>query len=209
MPASDNQSSRDSRFGNGVSSPQDIGPRNPNLRMPSPENEMPIGLVSGKPMPRWPVPPPIFDTGNQRNSKSNQTLFTMPSGLLREYAKPQTPLVQADSPTMPPASPADDATRAGGALSSGTQPQHDAGPFTLNEAYLRYRKRLDASQSQRPALGTSAPAPPLDSSDVPYFSGGMLGRLTALMRQYPDIYGPVPQDDEPPANYGWMRNQIG
>jgi hypothetical protein len=69
--------------------------------------------------------------------------------------------------------------------------------MTLMKAYQQYRKRLDASQPQSPAAAADAG----DSN----FSGGLLGRLTALMRQYPDIYGP-PQDDELPSYYRWAGN---
>ena len=75
------------------------------------------------------------------------------------------------------------------------------------EAYLEYRKRLDAGQPQAPAFDAGAPAAPLVPSDDSNFSGGLVGRLTALMRQYPDIYGPPPQeDDELPSYYRWMSN---
>jgi hypothetical protein len=70
--------------------------------------------------------------------------------------------------------------------------------MTLMEAYQQYRRRLDASQPQAPAATADA-----DGSN---FSGGLVGRLTALMRQYPDIYGPPPQDDELPSYYRWMGN---
>jgi hypothetical protein len=86
------------------------------------------------------------------------------------------------------------------------QAPDDDGPLTLNEAYLQYRKRLDASQSQVSAFDTSAPAAPLAPSYDSAFSGGLVGRLTALMKQYPEIYGPVPQDDELPAYDRWTRN---
>jgi hypothetical protein len=73
------------------------------------------------------------------------------------------------------------------------------------EAYQQYRKRLDASQPQAPAFDAGAPLVP---SDDPIFSGGLVGRLTALMRQYPEMYGSPPQeDDELPSYYGLMRNR--
>jgi hypothetical protein len=75
----------------------------------------------------------------------------------------------------------------------------DGGPLSLMEAHQQYRRRLDASQPQTSAVAADAG----DSN----FSGGLVGRLTALMRQYPDIYGPPPpQDDELPSYYRWMGN---
>jgi hypothetical protein len=59
------------------------------------------------------------------------------------------------------------------------------GPLTLLEAYQQYRQRLDTNQPQ-----VSAGAEP-DGSD---FSGGLPGRLIALMRQYPEKFGPPPRD---------------
>jgi hypothetical protein len=75
----------------------------------------------------------------------------------------------------------------------------DDGPLTLMEAYQQYRKRIDASQPQSPAAAADA-----DDSN---FSGGLVGRLTALMRQYPGIYGPPPEDDESSPYYRWMGNR--
>ena len=75
------------------------------------------------------------------------------------------------------------------------------------EAYQQYRKRLDASQPQAPAFDTStavAPTPPSEDSN---FSGGLVGRLTALMRQYPEMHEPPQEDDELPSYYGLMRNR--
>ena len=91
-------------------------------------------------------------------------------------------------------------------LASTPQPS-DNGPLTLMEAYQQYRKRLDASQPQASAFDTAAPSAPLAPSDDSNFSGGLVGRLTALMRQYPEIYGPSPpEDDESPSYYRWMSN---
>jgi hypothetical protein len=258
MPFSDNRSSWGDRFGNGVSLPQDIPPRNPNLPMPPPENEGPIGIVSGKPMPRWPIPPPIFDTRDNSGTAAGNWLT---SALLRDkrVSQPssldtngsQVPLAPngQDSATTAPNDPDDafdpralSSQNSEGALSlndayleylkrlnanqspasafepsapavprnssSIAQPPDDDGPLTLMEAYLQYRKRLDASQPQASAFDAGPPAAPLVPSDDSNFSGGLVGRLTALMRQYPDVYGPPPrEDDETPSYYGLMPNR--
>ena len=76
------------------------------------------------------------------------------------------------------------------------------------EAYQQYRKRLDAGQPQASAFDAGAPAAPLAPSDDFNFSGGLVGRLTALMRQYPDVYGPPPpEDDELPSYPPLMLNR--
>jgi hypothetical protein len=256
--SSDSRSSWGDRFGNGISFPQDIPPRNPNLPMPPPENEGPTGIVSGKPMPRWPIPPPIFDTRDNSGTAAGNWLA---SALLRDSSVSQPSSLDTngsqaslapngqDSATTAPSDRSDifaplttssqnsqgpltlneayqqyrgrlDASQSPASAfepsapavpsnpSSIAQAPDDGGPLTLMEAYQQYRKRLDASQPQAPAFDTStavAPTPPSEDSN---FSGGLVGRLTALMRQYPEMYGPPPQeDDELPSYYGLMRNR--
>jgi hypothetical protein len=227
----------------------------PNLPTPPLENEGPIGIFSGKPMPRWPIPPPIFDTRDNSNVASGNRLT---SALLRDkrVSQPssldtngsQVPLAPngQDSATTAPSDPDDafdplasPAQNSEGPLSlndayleylkrlnanqppvsasepsapaappnpsSIAQPPDDDGPLTLMEAYLQYRKRLDASQPQASAFDAGAPLVPSDDFN---FSGGLVGRLTALMRQYPDVYGPPPpEDDEMPSYYPLMLNR--
>jgi hypothetical protein len=253
--SSDNRSSWGDRFGNGISFPQDIPPLNPNLPMPPPENEGPIGIVSGKPMPRWPIPPPIFDTRDNSGTAAGNWLT---SALLRDSSVSQPSSLDTngsqaslapngqDSATTAPSDRSDnfaplttssqnsqgpltlneayqqyrrrlDASQSPALAfepsapavpsnpSSIAQAPDDGGPLTLMEAYQQYRKRLDASQPQAPAFDAGAPLVP---SDDPIFSGGLVGRLTALMRQYPEMYGSPPQeDDELPSYYGLMRNR--
>ena len=84
----------------------------------------------------------------------------------------------------------------------------DGGPLSLMEAYQQYRRRLDASQPPASAFDAGAPAAPLVPSDDSNFSGGLVGRLTALMRQYPEMYGPPPQEDaDLPSYYRLMPNR--
>jgi hypothetical protein len=250
-PVFGNQSSWGDRFGNGTSFPQNIPPRSPNLPMPPPESEGPIGIFSGKPMPRWPIPPPILDTRDNSNVASGNRLTSAllrdkrvsqpssldtngsqvplaPNGQDSATTEPSDPGAIFDPPALPsqnsegplslndayleylkrlnanqssasafePSAPA-----APPNPSSIAQPPDDDGPLTLMEAYQQYRKRLDANQPQASAFGAGAPAAPLAPSDDFNFSGGLVGRLTALMRQYPDVYGPPPQEDDELPSY--------
>lgn len=71
------------------------------------------------------------------------------------------------------------------------------GSLSLNDAYLEYLKRSHANQAQASVLDTSTPAT-LVPSDDSNFSGGLLGRMAALMGvdpQNPDQLAPPPQDD--------------
>ncbi len=58
--APDRQDSSSDRFGNWTSSPEGIAMRNPNLPALSPRPGRPLGIFTGKPMPDYPVPPPIW-----------------------------------------------------------------------------------------------------------------------------------------------------
>ncbi len=71
------------------------------------------------------------------------------------------------------------------------------------DAYLQYRKRLDANQSQASAMDASAPAASLVPSDDSSLSGGLLGRMTALMGVDPQNRNHLapPQDDDLRAFY--------
>jgi hypothetical protein len=72
------------------------------------------------------------------------------------------------------------------------------------DAYLLYRKRLGADAPQASAMDAPSPAMSLTPPDDSNFSGGLLGRLAALMGvdpQNPDQLAPPPQDDELRAFY--------
>ncbi|MBA7464890.1 hypothetical protein ES707_00048 [subsurface metagenome] len=63
----------DERFGQWTSSPRASSPRNPNLPPPA-EPKRPLGLFSGKPMPLWITPPPIWgDLENPRAAVDSQS----------------------------------------------------------------------------------------------------------------------------------------
>jgi hypothetical protein len=215
---------------------------------------LPIGIISGKPMPRRPIPQPIFDTQGSSNVAGRNWLT---SALLKDSSVSQPPSLDADVSQASLASNRQNSLDTGNAATPPSDPgdifapltspgQNSQGPLTLNEAYLEYRRRLGADQSPSSAFDSSAPAVPRNPSSIApapddggplslmeayqqyrrrldasqpqtsavaadagdsNFSGGLVGRLTALMRQYPDIYGPPPpQDDELPSYYRWMGN---
>jgi hypothetical protein len=146
-------------------------------------------------------------------SRSGPPPWQTPSGNPTQAAPPLQPDTTPDAVDEPPVRRLGRSTYSlsQGSAFDNTAVQSPAapapqGPLTLNEAYLEYRKRLDASQPQASAFDAGAPAAPLAPSDDSNFSGGLVGRLTALMRQYPDIYGPPPQeDDELRLNYSLNR----
>jgi hypothetical protein len=111
---SDSRSSWGDRFGNPTSSPDGITPRNSNLPVSPLETERPLGIFSGKPMPRRPTPPPIFDTRNNSNAASDQNRFTT-LGDLRDGGKPQASVIGAGAPAATLV-PSDDSSFAGGLL---------------------------------------------------------------------------------------------
>jgi hypothetical protein len=113
----------------------------------------------------------------------------------RTYRHSQSSASDVGAPAVPPASPDGAASGSSGAPPPMPQPQNPKGPLSLMDAYLLYRRRLDANQSQASATDAGAPAaiPSGDSN----FSGGFLGRLAALMGvdpQNPDQLAP-PQDE--------------
>ncbi|WJR76489.1 hypothetical protein [Bradyrhizobium sp. NP1] len=59
-------------------------------------------------------------------------------------------------------------------------PVPSQGPLSLKDAYLEYRRRLDANQSPALAMDANALPATLVPSDEPDFSGGLLGRLAAM-----------------------------
>jgi hypothetical protein len=71
----DSQDSFGDRFGSGASS-ESIPQRNPNFPV-APQVSKPLGIFSGKPMPDYPVPPPIWGLpDNSAASNSAESWFT-------------------------------------------------------------------------------------------------------------------------------------
>jgi hypothetical protein len=64
---SDGQETFADRFGNWTATPTGTTPAAPS---PS-QTERPFGIFTGKPMPDWPVPPPIFDFGDNRGQQDS------------------------------------------------------------------------------------------------------------------------------------------
>jgi hypothetical protein len=80
----DPQDSVGGRVGNWASSPEGITPRNPDLPVPAPEPVRPLGIFSGKPMPEWPFPPPIWGLPDHSKASGNSdgNWFTSLAGVL-------------------------------------------------------------------------------------------------------------------------------
>lgn len=122
----------------------------------------------------------------------------------RTYGASQGAAFDAGAPVASVASRNGIASGSGNSASPGPQPQKSQGPLSLMDAYLQYRKRLDANPSQAPAMDASAPAATLAPSDDSGFSGGLLGRVVTLMGvdpQNPDQPAPPPQDGDLHAFY--------
>jgi hypothetical protein len=99
----------------------------------------------------------------------------------RSHGISQGSAFDTSAPAVPLASPDGIAGAFGNAPSPMLQPQNSGGPLSLMDAYLQYRKRLDANQSRASAIDANAPAAPFVPSDDSNFSGGLLGRMAALM----------------------------
>jgi hypothetical protein len=59
-------------------------------------------------------------------------------------------------------------------------PPKSEGGFSLNDAYLEYRRRLDANQLPVSPIDNGSPAAPLVPSGVANFSGRLPGRIAAI-----------------------------
>jgi hypothetical protein len=91
-----------------------------------------------------------------------------------------------------------------GPPASAASPAPPEGPLSINDAYLEYRRRLDANQSQASAIDAGSPAAPAAPSDDLYFSGGLPGRIAALAGidpRNPGQFAPSPLDDQLRAFY--------
>lgn len=83
---SDSRGSSGDPFEKQTSSPHGFSPRNLNSPAPPAEVEGPSGgppgIFSGKPMPLWTTPPPIFDTRDHSDAAGDQNRFTTLGGPL-------------------------------------------------------------------------------------------------------------------------------
>jgi hypothetical protein len=69
----DRPASFDDRFGDWVSSQQASAPRGPYQVGPPQQGSRPLGIVSGKPMPDYPFPPPIWGPPNNSGSQGDDS----------------------------------------------------------------------------------------------------------------------------------------
>jgi hypothetical protein len=117
----------------------------------------------------------------------------------RTYSQSQSSAFDTGAPVAPLAFPYDSAGKFGRAAAPVPQPQKSEGALSLMDAYLQYRKHLDANSSQPSSIDVSAPAATFVPSDEPNLSGGLLGRLMAIAGVDPrnsDQTAPPPWDDE-------------
>jgi hypothetical protein len=99
----DRQDSFGDRFGNFTSSPDGTTPRNPNLAVPPSDPGRPLGIFSGKPMPLWTTPPPIWSLPDNSAASGNddRNWFTTLGGLLWDGSKSRAPVIDAGPPASP------------------------------------------------------------------------------------------------------------
>jgi len=168
----DDRASFGDLFGNWTSSPDGgISPRNPNLAVPPPESSRPTGIFSGKPMPQWVTPPPIW------GARYNSEPF---GGSIGNWY---------DSVTGGASSPE------GGSADtrSMSQLQESQGPLSLMDAYLQYLARLNGNKPQASVFDAAPLTAPFDASDPNPPARGLAGWITSLA-------GVAPQNSTQPAS---------
>jgi hypothetical protein len=202
-------------FGKRLSSIDISVSRNPNVPGSVSEGQGPIGIFSGKPM-RVPFAA-IFDTRDRSAATGAPNRSNALDDLISNFGRSQASPFDtgaAASPFAPnPQNPFDNGNGIASAASGPGDgsapptlaPQNPQGPLSLNDAYLEYLKRLNAGRPQAPAFDPNASWPPLAPPDDSNFSGGLLGRLLAVMGvdpQNPGKLAPPPSDDDLRAFYG-------
>ena len=140
-------------FGARSSSVDNIAPRDPNAAAPPPNSDGMIGLFSGKPM-QFPFAP-IFERRVSSGATSSPSRPSALDDLISSFGRSQTPRIDAGA-AAPVGSDRQAFTGSGNGAPAWTaspaafappipmspDPQ---GPLSLNEAYLEYLKRLNAS----------------------------------------------------------------
>lgn len=102
---SDSRGSSGDPFEKQTSSPHGFSPRN--LNSPAPPAEVegpsggPSGIFSGKPMPLWTTPPPIFDTRDHSDAAGDQNRFTTLGGPSWGGGKSRASAFAAGAPAVP------------------------------------------------------------------------------------------------------------
>jgi len=133
-------------------------PRDPNAAAPAPNSDGMIGLFSGKPM-QFPFAP-IFERRVSSGATGGPGRPSALDDLISSFGRSQTPRIDAGA-AAPVGSDRQAFTDSGNgaptltaspaAFASPTPASPDPqAPLSLNEAYLEYLKRLNASQPQAP-----------------------------------------------------------
>ncbi len=101
--ALDRQDSFGDRFGNFTSFPDGVIPRTPNLTVPPSDPGRPLGIFSGKPMPRRITSPPIWGLPDNSAASGNddRDWLTNLGGLLWDGNKSRPPVIDAAAPASP------------------------------------------------------------------------------------------------------------
>jgi hypothetical protein len=95
----DDRASFSDRFRNWTSSPEDFTPQNPNLLVPAPEPDGPLGIFSGKPMSLSRLPSSVWGLPDNSDASGDGNSFNFLAGLAFQPTQPAPPL-QADSNPM-------------------------------------------------------------------------------------------------------------
>jgi hypothetical protein len=113
----DDRASFSDRFGNWTSFPEDLTPPNPNLLVPAPEPDGPLGIFSGKPMSLSRLPPSVWGLPDNSDTSGDGNSFNFLAGLAFQNPTQPAPPLQTDSKPVrslgrrivnqPPASMAD------------------------------------------------------------------------------------------------------
>jgi hypothetical protein len=151
----DRQNSFGDRFGSWASSPEGISPRN--LNVPVPQVNGPPGILGRKPMPDYPVPPPIQALPN--NSAAGNSAGDWFGALARAVSSPAGDSSMARSLQMP---------------------EPPVSQRSMSSNLLDYIQHLNrqGQQPQSSMFGPAAPTAPFALPDNP--NGGLVGRIAAL-----------------------------
>jgi hypothetical protein len=147
-----------------------------NLPVSPPEAESPFGIFSGKPMPLWKTPPPIFDTRDRSDAAGDQNRFTTLGGLLWGGGKSKASALAAGAPAEPFALDGKDSFSNGAASpesgpGAGIVPpawvaqQPQKSPASLIMDYIQRLRPLDTNPSRASTFDTGAPSVPFVSPD--------------------------------------------
>jgi hypothetical protein len=129
--------------------------------------ESPLGIFSGKPMPLWTTPPPIFDTRDHSEAVGDQNRLTTLGGLIWGGGKSKASAFAAGAPALPFALDRTDSFSNGAASpESGpgagivppglTAQQPQKSPASLIMDYIQRLKPLDTNPSRASTFDTGA-----------------------------------------------------